>query len=257
MRALVVAMAIALPAPAFVPGAVADPGAAVSAYNAGNDRFDQGNFAGAVEDYERALEAGARDARLEFNLGTTHARLGQWGKARLHLERAVRLDPLDEDARRNLALVIGQIPGEALPLEAGALSSVVSRYRAIAPGTIAWTTLALWTLFWVLWATELQWPSLGERTAVQGAKIALAAFVVAGGLVFYSKVHERSRELAVIVGEPVAVRAEPEEDARDVGRLVPGQLVESVRQRGAWVEVRREGELEGWIAAAHVAPLDF
>jgi tetratricopeptide (TPR) repeat protein len=73
-------------------------------YNEGNAAYREGRFSDALELYQAAVEAGARNSALYYNLGNAHYRLGELGLAILNYERALKLDPSDEDARANLEL---------------------------------------------------------------------------------------------------------------------------------------------------------
>lgn len=58
--------------------------------------------------YRRAVEEFAQggDIIALYNLGTTYARLAEWGGARVAFERVLALDPAHEDAAFNLSLVL-------------------------------------------------------------------------------------------------------------------------------------------------------
>ncbi len=58
--------------------------------------------------YRRAVEEFAQDRDIIslYNLGTSYARLAEWGGARAAFERTLSLDPAHEDAAFNLSLVL-------------------------------------------------------------------------------------------------------------------------------------------------------
>lgn len=79
-----------------------------SAYNADNFRLT-------ADIYLNVIQEEGPSAKLYYNLGNSYYRLGEMGNAILSYERALRLDPADEDARNNLAFVNARItdrPGE-------------------------------------------------------------------------------------------------------------------------------------------------
>jgi hypothetical protein len=71
---------------------------AAQAYTAGD--LDQ-----ALQLYRQAEAGGVQDPVLYFNLGNTHARRGELGRAITYYLRAQRLDPRDKDIARNLEYV--------------------------------------------------------------------------------------------------------------------------------------------------------
>jgi len=78
---------------------------AISSYLQGNDAYRSENYAGAIEAYEQAIEAGADDYRVFFNLGNALYRERHIGKAILNWERAKILDPRNEDILENLDFI--------------------------------------------------------------------------------------------------------------------------------------------------------
>ncbi|HET9480940.1 MAG TPA: VWA domain-containing protein [Candidatus Polarisedimenticolia bacterium] len=77
-------------------------------YNIGNVLYRQGEFQKAYERYrqafpatERALAQGAR-----FNAGNAHFAQNQWRDAITNYREALRLDPADRDAKKNLELAL-------------------------------------------------------------------------------------------------------------------------------------------------------
>lgn len=73
------------------------------------------NYAEAAELYLKAAETEGTSSTLFYNIGNTYYRLGQPGKAILYYERALKLDPTNEDAKTNLNFVNSRIidqPGD-------------------------------------------------------------------------------------------------------------------------------------------------
>src|SRR5256886_10204573 len=94
---------------ALCAASAARAGVSVPAEARGNALFDQANAAylsgetsRAVAGYEALLEEGLVSPELETNLGAAYLRQGKRGLAALHLERALFLDPSDDDARADL-----------------------------------------------------------------------------------------------------------------------------------------------------------
>ncbi len=221
--------------------------AAAALYNEGNRYFRDALYAQAVERYEAAAEAGARDARLEYNWAAALARLGDVGRARLHLERAIRLAPGDEDAGHNLEVLLGQIDGEEHPLDPGMFRRASRPGWGLSPSSLARGALGLWCAGWCFWAL-MAWVSGAAARAVLGYGAVIFALLLAGVLaIFYASRRDLSRSLSVVVSGPVAVQRGPAPGEREVGVLAPGRRVAEVRAQGTWAEVRVSGELEGWV----------
>ncbi len=66
---------------------------------------DRGLYGQAIPIYEQVLSRNPDSGTAHYNLGYTYYRLGEFAKARLHLERAVQIDPLDGFAYVHIGLV--------------------------------------------------------------------------------------------------------------------------------------------------------
>ncbi|WP_303030309.1 M48 family metallopeptidase [uncultured Duncaniella sp.] len=110
-----------------------------SAYNA--DDFRQ-----AADIYLNVIQQQGPSAKLYYNLGNTYYRLGEMGNAILSYERALRLDPSDDDVRNNLAFVNARItdrPGERGTFLGNALDAVSAYMHS---NTWAWVAFSLFVI---------------------------------------------------------------------------------------------------------------
>jgi Flp pilus assembly protein TadD len=62
----------------------------------------QNNFSGALEHFRAAVQINPQDANAQANLGAALAATGNLKEARIHLERALAIDPKLTNARENL-----------------------------------------------------------------------------------------------------------------------------------------------------------
>ena len=79
---------------------------------AGDSAYSQRRFAEAVEIYEKVIDNEGGSVELYYNLGNAAYRSNQLGKAILGYERALRIDPTDEDTRANLEFVQSRMKDE-------------------------------------------------------------------------------------------------------------------------------------------------
>lgn len=92
--------------------------------------------------YLNVIQQQGASAKLYYNLGNSYYRLGEMGNAILAYERALRLDPSDDDVRNNLAFVNARItdrPGERGTFLGNALDAISAYMHSNA---WAWTAFA-------------------------------------------------------------------------------------------------------------------
>lgn len=209
------------------------PAQADSLFALGADLVTEGDTAGAVAAWQGAAATGWTSAALEHNLGTVALARGDVGRARLHLERAARLDPLDADVARNVAL---------------ARERAGERPRGVGRRTWDRAVAVVRPLGLVLLALALAFGALGtmllgrRRVAVGVAVVAAVAVAVATVAVW-----QTTRPLGVALSD-VSVAEEPASSTGGVARLSPGDVLEVGLEVEGWRPVR-VGRARGWVRA--------
>jgi tetratricopeptide (TPR) repeat protein len=211
-----------------------------------NALYRGGDFAGASGEYEALAADGYTSPALHFNLGNARLRLGQRGPAIVSWERALRLDPWDDDARENLRAARIDDPDRALSGEPELFARLVERTGdrgAVALFAIPW---------WILWgALALR---LGRTSTARRALTALALVstlgVLAGGALLAGRARDRRLPLAVLIAPSSMAREAPSAALKAAFELHEGTRVRVVGSQGELVRIRLEGGLEGWIARA-------
>jgi hypothetical protein len=186
---------------------------------------------------------------LETNLGATYLREGKRGLAALHLERALFLDPGDEDARADLAearrAAVDRLEGETEAREA------LSRVLSPLPGRPAAVALiVLWTLAWGLFAAHLL--HAGRRLLplflLAFALSIAAALVTAGAAEWHSVALRR----AVVVAAATPAREGPSERTATHFEVHEGTAVRLEDEEAGFRRIKLANGLVGWVPAAAV-----
>lgn len=226
------------------PGAPSDHTEAERLFGLGNELFAEGDFVGATAAYERTADTGWTSATLEANLGTAYAEAGRLGRAVLHFERALCLDPRDEAAAHNLAVVRGQLGGaEAVTRPP---SEAVGRWLAAAVGSwpLAGLGFALYlgiTALLGAWAWKRGLPAWRRRTLVVLAPLALMA-----GAAAVLAARAETTPLSVVVAESAALRTAPTPEAASTGEAPEGAVLVVTGRAGGWLAVRLPDGTSGW-----------
>ena len=222
-----------------VPASAASPAEAERLFAVGTELVAEGDTSGAVAAWQGAVATGWTSAAVEHNLGTVALARGQTAAARLHLERAARLDPLDDAVARNLALARARagVPEPSAARAAGARVVAVVRPLGLVALALALTFGALALLL-----------MNRRRAALAVGAVALLAVAAASGAVW-----ERTRPLAVAMSGAAVVES-PSPTASAVARLRPGETVSVGEAEDGWRPVR-VGRQSGWVRADAVAPI--
>ena len=226
----------------------------------GNALFDQANAAylsgdtsRAVAAYEALLAEGVVSPELETNLGAAYLHQGKRGLAALHLERALFLDPSDDDARADLAEVrrgnVDKLEGE--PEDGGV--EAVSRALAPLPGRAAAVALvALWCAAWGLLAAQM----LRPRARAPFASLSTACFVLAGAAALVTGAaaagHRLALQRAVVVAQAAPAREGPNDRTVSHFEVHEGTALRIEDEDQGFRRVKLANGLTGWVPAAAV-----
>lgn len=221
---------------------------AEKAFQAANDSCLSGAYGKCIQKYRQLLSEGYVSADLEYNLGTAYLNNHQLGHALLHLERALRLDPNDQDARDNWESVQRQINSTSPPKATELKKSLLHRVAL-------YTTYSRWGLaFLVCWVLAgLGFAFRGLISAPQKRfillLISLSSLVVSGacGTVMAAHLYVRSLRDAIVVAPTVPVLEGPHQHYKTIVKITEGHSVRVLEQDGQFYKVRLNNGLEGWI----------
>ena len=220
----------------------------VRLYNEGNALYRAGKFDAALEKYILAATGGVNDWRLFYNLGNVHFKVGRTGEAIVWYERALRLNPRDEDVVANLRF-LNRIKKDQEPLPN---QNPVWNFLT---GTFLYPTLNGLTLalcvalvglvalgLWHVWRPETANLHRGISLGVLGAVVLVCAFWL-GTRVHYK---EGLREAVIVTSRAVA-HSGPDERQTAVLVIHEGTKVRIDRTEGTWALVRLASGLGGWM----------
>jgi len=233
-------------------------GVSVAPEARGSALFDQGNAAylsgetsRAVAAYEALLQERTVSPELETNLGAAYFRQGKRGLAALHLERALFLDPSDDDARADLQEVRrGNVDKLEADQDEGG-TEAIARILAPLPGRAASVAfVALWCAAWALLGVN----GLRPRSAVANAATLCFVFSAVSALATFGAAasHRLTLKRAVVVAQAAPAREGPSERAASHFEVHEGTALRVEDEEQGFRRVRLANGLTGWVPAAAV-----
>ena len=215
----------------------------------GCEQYSRGDYAAAADSYGEILSAGIRNSRVFYNLGNACFRRNQIGLAILYYEKALKLDPADEDARENLRYaklrIRDRIPAEDSPL---LLALAVSVRDLLRLEEVARLFLGLYLAGmllgagWIL-ANGRRWaPHLGIA-----ALVLIALSLACGGWMLLQGRARASADEAIVLVEKVEVLSGPGTENTLLASVHEGTKVRIHNRREAWVQVTLPDGRAGWM----------
>ena len=240
-------VASALPALAAAPVASAD-----QLFSDANAAYLSNDLPRAIAAYEALSSEGVASPELETNLGAAYLRQSKRGLAALHFERALFLDPGDDDARSDLAEVrrgnVDKLEGES---EEGG-TETLSRVLAPLPGGVAAVLLLVaWTLGWALLGLRMFRPA--QRAFGVAAAACLALAVLAAAVTLASAVgRDLALGRAVVVAQSAAAREGPNDKSASHFEVHEGTTVRVEDEDGGYRRIKLANGLTGWLPESAV-----
>ena len=221
-------------------------------FERGNQLYQQGDFAGAVEAYEAVRSAGFESADLHYNLGNAYFKTGQLGRSILEWERARTLAPGDADASANLELARSLTADAVEPLPRFWLFTALQWWVALLPrGLLIGIVGGAWLL--VCGGVVIRILSRAPEARRAATWVAAAAGVIVlvlGANLAVRELRLGQPELGVVLATAVPVRSAPaEEDDLTLFEIHEGTRVRIDERTGDWAEVVLDDGKVGWVPA--------
>ena len=220
----------------------------------GNDAYQQGDYETAVACYHEIVDHGNEGAVLYYNLGNAYFKSKQTAEALLWYERALRLDPSNEDIKHNIAFANLQITDkiEVLPE-----IFIVRWWNALSRSMTSngWAVMAV--VFAALFALSVALMLVSRRRWLSVSSVVLAVvslLIAIFSLIFASKEAKRYVEQpeAIVMQSVVNAKGTPDESGTSLFVIHEGLKVVVTDRVGSWIEIRLPNGEKGWVEASSV-----
>lgn len=221
------------------------------------------NYEEALQLYLQAAQNGADD-NLLYNIGNSYYRLNQLGKAVLYYERALKLNPTNNDAKQNLEFVntktIDEISDNKGSFISNTLTSIATCFTA---NTWAIVSIIIFFLMLSAIATYMFSSSIMLRkTGFFGGIILFFMLIITIGIAFYSAFLVNSRNEAVIISPSTILSTKPRapqnrnEEAMLLHEGTKVIILDSINTWDAngnrWYDVSIDNNHRAWIKDADI-----
>ena len=218
-------------------------------FEEGNAAYNEGNYELALEKYWHIVDFGVESAPLYYNMGNAYYKMKEYPLSILYYEKALKLDPGNEDIKVNLEIanlaVADKIEKLPEPFFVRWWNSLKSMFSADGWAWVSIITFAL-TLFCLYLFL------MSRRTGVRkaGFFVGLLTLIVLALSVTFAigKYNTLSRQDEAIITTPtVTVKSSPSTSSVDLFVLHEGSKVQILDQSMEWSKVRIADGSEGWL----------
>jgi tetratricopeptide (TPR) repeat protein len=220
-----------------------------------NEAYAKGDFAEAAERYEAALKENGESAEVYYNLGNSYYKAGKIAPSILNYERALLLEPGNDDARFNLEIAKLKTVDKIEPLGEFFL---VSWFHSIenrmttdnwSVFAVACFILLIVCLFLFFFSRKILMKRVGFY-----AGICLLVLVVFGNIFARNqKKNLTQRDSAIIFVPTTTIKSSPADSGTDLFILHEGAKVKLKNKIGDWNEIETADGNVGWIKDGEIA----
>lgn len=166
----------------------------------GDNAYNKADYQAALKYYNEALEKDGSSTELYYNIGNTYYRLGNLGRAVLSYERALKIDPSNDDARVNLKFVKSQIKNKPED-DSSYLNNVHKKIISLmSPNAWAWVAFVIFVLLMTLVALYIFTANINLRkVGFFGGMIMLCVFIYTLAIAYNSSNEVNEHESAVVI----------------------------------------------------------
>ena len=223
-----------------------------SLWTAGVQAYTDGKFSDASAAWTEIEESGQKSATLYYNLGNAWFKQGNYPKAILNYERALRLDPSYSDARYNLEFTNSFVQDKIELVPEFLLKSFARKIcYLMSSNTWAVIFLVLLAAALAMGLLFLLGSSVGKRRAGFYCGIVLLLLsAVALGFSSWQKSDSVKTDTAIVMSPVSSVKSSPSSgSSKDLFVIHEGTKVTILDEVGSWKNISLADGRQGWIPA--------
>lgn len=214
-----------------------------------NEAYTNQEYVEAIAEYEAVAAELGTSATLYYNLGNAYFKNRDYAAAILNYERALLLEPNNEDTTFNLSIAQAHTVDKIEPLGGFFLALWLDKMINMYPSnTWAWVAIASFMLFVAavllyLFGRSVRFKKLGFF----GAILLLIVSGCANRFAYLQKQEQVERNTAIIFAPTITVRSSPSESGTELFVLHEGTKVTVLEELSGWSEVVVIDGNRGWI----------
>ncbi len=219
-----------------------------------NTAYNSGNYDDAVATYQKILDDGLESVSVYYNMGNAYYKLGEFPMAIYCYEKALKIDPSDEDVQANLAIANASIVDKIEPVPQSFIVRWWHSLRSAMSGDAwAWFSIAVFALLLTMLFLFLRARKVGLRKlGFFMGLIFLISFALSVTFAVQLKLIADREDQAIIMTPTVTVKSSPSTKSVDLFVLHEGAKVDVMDTQGEWAQIRIANGSVGWLEVSEM-----
>ncbi len=216
--------------------------------------YTKEDYATAIQLYEGLLKNNGESAAIYYNLGNAYYKNGQIAPAILNYERALLLQPGDNDIRFNLQMAKGRAIDKIEPVGHFFLTDWFNAVRDIASADTWGAVGIICFLLFIICLVVFFFSKIRrfKQIGFYSALILLLIVVLSNVFGFSQKNELENRQEAIVFAASTTVKSSPDVSGTDLVVLHEGTKVSVKSTLGEWSEVELEDGNVGWMPSKDI-----
>lgn len=228
-------------------------------FREGNIAYNEGAYARAITYYDSISSSGMHSAALYFNLGNAHYKQNAIAPSILNYEKALLLDPENQQVLDNLAFAQNMALDRFSALPESDLKTVSNRLLYI-------TSVRGWSILVVvcIWIAVLFFYLYIKGTTSGSKRLFFSGFILAGFctlialmFAFQQKRTNQNTRPAIVFAQEESFRAEPNLRSEVLLTIHEGAKVFVQESVEDWVKIKLANGAVGWIPKSSIQRISF
>ncbi len=218
-------------------------------FEQGNRLYSEKKYSEAAEIYRQIAGRGYSGVPLYYNLANCYYRTGKVGYAVLYYEKALRLNPHDEDTKHNLVMAKRLIQGEIKPLPSFFLWKWLDSVRDIftPDGWTIFLTIIFFLILGMFGLFVFMDDVVIKKFSFYLGALLVVSFILGLAALISSFTQTTRSDEKVVVASSVILRSEPDESSSEILQIPEGNKIRAAEEDGDWLKVILPDGKTGWI----------
>ena len=220
-----------------------------SLFEQGNQLYNDGKYAQAIDKYKAILETENHSAELYFNLANAHYKLNHIAPSIYYYEKALKLSPKDQDIKNNLAFANNMTIDDIEVIPNAGFSKLIRNITDIMSfdswAKLAVASVIMFVLIFLIY--YFTYSTFKKRLAFITSNLFLFLAAISVAIAFHNYNLNKKDKPAIIFAQETVIKSEPNNRSQELFRLHEGTKVQIIDTINQWKEIKLTDGKTGWI----------
>ncbi len=218
-------------------------------FDQANQFYQQEKYHEAIANYLEIINNGYESWQLYYNLGNAYYKTRKFGRAILNYERALKLNPKNEDVQFNLQIANLSVVDKIVTPPQFIISKLLSSLKSLwGIQILTFLTIGFYLLLTILIVAKIFVRKSRPQLLLNGLLILTVILFLFITTMLVVRIHENTTlHYAIVLVDKVDVLSSPEAQGTELFSLHEGVKLKVEELRGEWAKIRLADGKVGWI----------